>query len=121
MKILDSNIVIYSYQSAFSFLKPLVIDPANGISAISRLEILGYHGIQPGEKIYCDYVFHILQQFPVDDTTLSEAIRLRKHFKLKLGDSIVAATALLQGAELQTRNVTDFLKIPELVVVNPIP
>lgn len=79
MKILDSNIIIYSYKPAFSFLKPLVVDPANGISAISRLEILGYHGIQPGEQTYCEYVFRILQQFPVDDAILNEAIRLRKH------------------------------------------
>jgi predicted nucleic acid-binding protein len=121
MKILDSNIIIYSYQPAFSFLKPLVIDPDNAMSAISRLEVLGYSGIQPGEETYCEYVFRILQQFTVDEAVLAEAIRLRKHFKLKLGDSIVAATALLQGAELQTRNVADFLKIPELVVVNPIP
>ena len=53
MKLLDSNIVIYSYQPAFSFLKPLVIDPANAVSAISRLEILGFHGLQPGEQTYC--------------------------------------------------------------------
>lgn len=121
MKILDSNIIIYSYKPAFSFLKPLVVDPANGISAISRLEILGYHGIQAGEETYCEFVFRILQTFPFDDAILVEAIRLRKHFKLKLGDSIVAATALLHGAELQTRNVADFLRIPELMVVNPIP
>ena len=36
-------------------------------------------------------------------------------------DSIVAATALLHGAELQTRNVADFQKIPDLKVINPIP
>ena len=121
MKILDSNIVIYSYQPAYSFLKRLVIDSENGVSAISRLEILGYYGIQPGEETYCEYVFRILQQFPVDDTVLTEAVRLRKYFKLKLGDSIVAATALIHGAELLTRNVADFQKIPDLKVINPIP
>lgn len=54
MKLLDSNIVIYSYQPAYSFLKPLVIDPTNAVSAISRLEILGFHGLQPGEQTYCE-------------------------------------------------------------------
>ena len=54
MKLLDSNIVIYSYQPAYSFLKPLVIDPVNAVSAISRLEILGFHGLQPGEQTYCE-------------------------------------------------------------------
>ncbi len=39
---------------------------------------------------------------------------------MKLGDSIVAATAVLNGLELYTRNVDDFNKIPGLRVVNPI-
>ncbi len=121
MKLLDSNIIIYSYQPAFSFLKQLVVDSTNGISAISRVEILGYHRIQPGEEIYCEYAFRILKQFPVDDAVLAEAVRLGKNFNLKLGDSIVAATALLQRVELLTRNAADFERVPGLRVVNPIP
>jgi toxin FitB len=121
MKLLDSNIVIYSYQPAYSFLKPLVIDPANAVSAISRLETLGFHGLQPGEQTYCEYAFHILQQLPVDDAVLEAAIQLRKAHRMKLADSIVAATALLNNAELNTRNVSDFKGIPGLMLVNPIP
>jgi len=121
MKLLDSNIIIYSYQPSFSFLKPLVVDPANGVSAISRLEILGFHGIQPNEQVYCEYIFQVLQQLPMDAFVLDEAIRLRKLHKIKLGDSIVAATALVYQAELYTRNVHDFKNIPGLVVLNPIP
>lgn len=121
MKLLDSNIVIYSYQPAYSFLKALVIDPANAVSAISRLETLGFHGLQLGEQTYCAYAFQILQQLPVDDAVLEEAIRLRKTHKMKLADSIVAATALLNNAELNTRNVPDFKDIPGLMLVNPIP
>ena len=121
MKLLDSNIIIYSYQPSYAFLKPLVVDPSNGISAISKLETLGFHGLQPGEQTYCEYAFQILQMFPIDDAVLTEAIQLRKFYKLKLGDSIVAATALLYSAELNTRNVGDFKNVPGLVVVNPIP
>ena len=120
MKLLDSNIIIYSYQPQFSFLKPLVVDPTNGVSAISRLEILGFHGIQPSEQTYCTYICQLLQQFPVDDAVLTEAIRLRKQHKMKLADSIVAATALLCQAELYTRNIADFKQVPGLMVVNPI-
>ncbi|MFN4255246.1 MAG: hypothetical protein ACK4Q5_09595 [Saprospiraceae bacterium] len=39
---------------------------------------------------------------------------------MKLGDSIIAATALFVGAEIYTRNAADFEKIPGLKVVNPI-
>jgi toxin FitB len=120
MKLLDTNIIIYSYQSAFSYLKPLVLDPNNAVSAISRLEVLGFYGISAGEEIYCQYVFKLLQDFPVSENVLLKAIELRKTYKMKLGDSIVAATALLENREIYTRNVSDFNKIPNLVVVNPI-
>ena len=120
MKLLDSNIIIYSYQPNFSYLKPLVLDPENAISAISQLEILGFHGISISEETYCDYVFKILQTFPIDNSVLIKAIELRKTYKMKLGDSIIAATALLANIEIYTRNLEDFIKIPNLIVVNPI-
>ena len=120
MKLLDSNIIIYSYQPNFSYLKPLVLDPENAVSVISQLEILGFHGITINEEIYCDYVFKILQTFPIDNAVLSKAIELRKTYKMKLGDSIIAATALLANIEIYTRNLDDFIKIPDLIVINPI-
>lgn len=120
MKLLDSNIVIYAYQPDFSYLKPLVLDGNNAISAITQLEVLGFHGISEGEEIFCGYVFKLLQSLPIDDAVLSKAIELRKTYKMKLGDSIVAATALMNNREIYTRNVGDFIKIPNLVVVNPI-
>lgn len=120
MKLLDSNIIIYSYQPNFSYLKPLVLDPENAISAISQLEILGFHSISISEETYCEYVFKVLQTFPIDNTILSKAIELRKTYKMKLGDSIIAATALLANIEIYTRNIDDFIKIPDLIVVNPI-
>lgn len=121
MKILDSNIIIYSYQPAFSFLKPLVTDTANAISAITKVEVLGFYGLQPGEKTYCESVFSVLKVHPLDDFVIDEAIRLRRTFKMKIGDSLVAATALVYNAELFTRNITDFKSISGLEVINPIP
>ncbi len=56
---------------------------------------------------------------PIDNVVLSKAIELRKTYKMKLADSIVAATALVENREIYTRNVNDFTKIPNLVVINP--
>ena len=120
MILLDSNIIIYSYQPNFAYLKPLVLDPNNAVSAVSQLEILGFHGISVGEEIFCSYVFKILQTFPIDYAVLLKAIELRKTYKMKLGDSIVAATALVENREIYTRNLSDFTKIPNLIVKNPI-
>jgi toxin FitB len=120
MILLDSNIIIYSYQPNFAYLKPLVLDPNNAVSAVSQLEILGFHGISVDEETFCSYVFKILQTFPIDDAVLSKAIELRKRYKMKLGDSIVAATALVENREIYTRNLSDFIKIPSLIVKNPV-
>jgi len=39
--------------------------------------------------------------------------------KIKLPDAVIAATALVHGLELISRNESDFKKIPGLAVVNP--
>jgi hypothetical protein len=39
---------------------------------------------------------------------------------MSLGDALVAATALVFGRELLTRNVKDFAEVPGLVVVDPL-
>lgn len=98
----------------------MVLDPDNAISAITQLEVLGFHGISESEETFCSYVFKILQSLSVDSAVLSKAIELRKKYKMKLGDSIVAATALIDNREIYTRNVGDFIRIPQLIVVNPI-
>jgi len=43
-----------------------------------------------------------------------------KNKKMTLGDSLIAATALVQKAELITRNTVDFSGIPGLKVLNPL-
>ena len=51
------------------------------------------------------------EEVPVLPAVIDEAIRLRRLHKLKTPDAIIAATALLQQAELVTRNTTDFKKV----------
>ena len=45
MKIFDSNLIIYSSQEDFEYLKPIIKQPDSYFSEISRLEVLGYHKI----------------------------------------------------------------------------
>lgn len=120
MKLLDSNILIYSFLDNHANLRDLIWDANAFASEIVRLEVLGFHGLSQKEEVYFGDVFFVLKTLSVDKTILDEAIRLRRKYKLKLGDSIVAATAQLNGYELYTRNVADFEKIPDLKVINPI-
>ena len=50
---------------------------------------------------------------------LRRAASLRPQRRMKLGDSIIAATALEFGAELVTLNVDDFKHIAGLKLTNP--
>lgn len=64
MKLIDSNLLIYSYQTPFAYLRPLVSDRANYVSAISCLEVLGFHGLAEQERIYLEMVFTVLVSLP---------------------------------------------------------
>lgn len=120
MKILDSNIIIYSATPTFSHIRSLVSDPTNYVSAISLVETLGFQNLHPLDERYFQSAFRILQIIDISREVLQKAIEIRQQQKIKLGDSIVAATALVHGLEVYTRNVSDFQKIPGLTVVNPI-
>jgi len=48
-----------------------------------------------------------------------KAVDIRKTFKTKLPDAIIAATAIVNNLSLITRNTKDFEKIQELEVVDP--
>lgn len=50
---------------------------------------------------------------------IERAIRLRQQKKMKLGDAIIAATALEFGLPLVTRNVDDFKHVAGLEIINP--
>lgn len=119
MILLDSNILIYSCQTEFVYLKPLVLDTKNGASHISKLEVLGFPRLTAIEKQYFENVFKILKIMPINETVVDKAIELRQQFKMKSNDSIIAATALLNNMDVYTRNVDDFKKITGLTVINP--
>lgn len=122
MKLIDTNILIYSGQSGFAgILLPYVTNPNNFVSVVSCVETLGFHRITPAQIIYFENVFQILQTLPIDEDVIKLSIKIRQMKKISLGDAFVAATALSQGLELVTRNTIDFNGIKGLSVVNPLP
>lgn len=120
MILLDSNMLIYSCQLEFNYLKPLVLKKANCVSLISKLEVLGFPRLQPLEKQYFENVFKILTLLPINEKIINHAIELRQQFKMKSNDSIIASTALLYNLTLYTRNIDDFKNIIGLKIINPI-
>lgn len=120
MRILDSNIIIYSYDLSFVSLRAIIKDKATHVSEISKLETLGFHKLEKDEKVYLETVFKTAKILKVDSKIISKAVELKQQHKLGIGDALIAATAIVHDLELLTRNTKDFEAIKGLRVSNPI-
>ncbi|MFN3695555.1 MAG: type II toxin-antitoxin system VapC family toxin [Ignavibacterium sp.] len=120
MKLLDSNIIIYSGLEKFSFLRELFYEENVFISDITILEVLGFSRITAEQEEYFNDVFSIINRISISNEIITEAIRLRKNFNLSVGDAIIAATAKVHNLTLYTNNESDFSGITFLNIVNPL-
>jgi len=118
--LIDSNIIIYSFSDEYAWLRNLVIDKSASISEITRVEVLGFGGLKKDQEMYFRDIFSFTPMIIPNLEVFDKAIEVRKKYNLKLGDSIIAATALVHGLDLCTRNLKDFDRIGALNCVNPI-
>lgn len=113
MILLDSNILIYSGDKKYGFLRELFLKKDVAVSAISKLEVLGYHKITRSQILYFQAIFGIVKVIPIDNYLLEAAITYRRRFSMSVGDSIIAATAKIKDCILYTNNVADFKRIKD--------
>jgi hypothetical protein len=117
--ILDTNIVIHACQPGGEWLAPWTTHPESAIASVTQIEALGYTGISSVEE---SAILDFIRSSPIyalDDEVIGQAIHLRQQKKMKLGDAIIAATALAYGMPLVTRNEDDFKHITGLDLRNP--
>lgn len=117
--LIDSNIVIYSVLPENSFLDSWVDRPDIYFSVITQIEVLGYAKLTEVQRTHFEKLFGLAVNLPLDHAVTQTCIRLRCARRMKLGDAIIAATALVHNLVLVTRNVEDFLNIPGLQVIDP--
>lgn len=117
--LLDSNILIYLAQPGGEALQAQLANINPAASLISRVEALGFHRITAEESERLDKVFSWVEVLPVNDAVAAAAILLRRIRKMKLGDALIAATALLYDLPLVTRNEGDFKHVSGLRLINP--
>jgi predicted nucleic acid-binding protein len=121
MMLLDSNIIIYSADPAQSALREFIVRNQPAVSAVSFVEVLGFHSLTAADRTVFEAFFAAAGVLPVSPVVIDRAVSLRQARKMGLGDSLVAATALVFGRELVTRNVKDFAWIEGLTLLNPFP
>ena len=109
--LVDTNIIIYHFngdQVATDWL--LCRQGSLAISVITKIEVLSYP-FEPEEEVL---VLEFLKQFDlhyVTDEIIEATIQLRRKRKIKTPDAVIAATALVQGLHVCTRNICDFKNI----------
>ncbi len=97
----------------------LIEDTLLQISIISRMELLGWPNAKPGDVVVLQGFIDASTVFNPDEPTVLKAIELRRNHRIKLPDAIIAATAIVHGLILLTRNTSDFKEIQDLKLFNP--
>ena len=119
---IDSNSVIDYLGNKFpsdsmQFMNA-VVDAVPTVSVITKIEVLGSDAPQ-------EY-YSLLTSFMNDATIIDlipaivdQNITLRKLYRIKLPDAIIAATAIVYQLTIITRNTKDFENVHSLKIINP--
>ncbi len=91
----------------------------SGISVITRIELLSWPGAESKQTLILEQFINTSEVFAMEELIILKAIDIRKSYKTKLPDAIIAATAIVHELDIITLNTKDFDKIKGLVVINP--
>jgi predicted nucleic acid-binding protein len=117
--LIDTNTIIDTQMAkipleGLQFLQN-VIDDHFIISFVTYIEVLGYKDVQQDT---IDFMA-LADVIEINSAIINTCIELRKQKKIKLPDAIIAATALVNGPTIISRNTKDFIDIEELECINP--
>jgi predicted nucleic acid-binding protein len=92
-----------------------IIDRGPVISVVNKIELLSFSSV-PFQIVWLVDNAIIID---LDEQIVNRTIAIRKAYKIKLPDAIIAATCIEYDLILLSRNLSDFEKIEHLVVCNP--
>ena len=120
MILIDSNIIIYAASGNFPALTEWLAEQMPAVSAVSMLEVLGYHKLKAQEKVELESLFSQFTILYPTSEIFQLAINLRQKRSLSIGDVLIAATALHEALTLATHNTIDFSWIDGLSLLDPL-
>lgn len=89
-------------------------------SALTKMELLSSSlCTDPSVRNSTAAMLSLGKRVEIDDTIIGLAAELRRQHGLSLQDSVMAATALHLKAELVTKNISDFKRIKDLLLMKP--
>jgi predicted nucleic acid-binding protein len=116
--LLDTNVVLdfmgRKLPDKSKILLSEIIDDQINISAINKMELLGFDHVEQNLVAFVNFA----DVCYIDDEVIDQTIALRKKYKIKLPDAIIAATAIVNNFTLISHNFKDFQKITELQFID---
>ncbi len=105
-------------EKGFDFMDS-VFELESNISIITKIELLSW--VTEEKSLYQKIEIFAEDSiiYPLSDEIASRTIELRRKYKLKTPDAIIAATALVNKLTLLTDNERDFKAIKGLKISNP--
>ena len=118
--LIDSNMVIYASHSDHLPLRLFLDSIPRSVSVVSYVEALGYHRLTTEAENFITDFFRGSQILSLSDSIAQRAVNLRQQRRMGLGDSIIAATAIVHDLTLVTHNIEDFRWISGLELMDPL-
>lgn len=95
-----------------------VVNAIPFVSIITKIEVLGFDTSKEHTQLLTDFMNDAIVLELTEDV-VEKTILIRRNYKIKLPDAVIAATALTGNFTLLTRNTTDFAKIEGLNHLDP--
>ena len=121
--LIDTNVISHLFADRLpaggkDFVKNVINDEFI-ISVAVEIEVLTNHEL-PGKLPLIEEFISLATILPLDKQVTRKAIELRRNYrKLKLGDAIIAATAIIHQLTLISNNTKDFINMNGLSVIDP--
>lgn len=100
--VLDTNVVLYHLGNRLA--EDLPVGPIC-VSVITEMELLSFPGLTESDEAEIKRLLESINIINISDAIKNGAIQLRRDFKLKLPDAIIAATARSMGIPLVTNDL----------------
>lgn len=120
--LLDTNIVsgylsLLIPEPGLDFIDGIV-DSTPCLSVITQIELLSWQTEKSVERKVREFIDDS-DIYTLDEGVISECVRLRRKYKIKTPDALIAATAIFHKLTLVTNNTKDFSNIKALKVIDP--
>lgn len=116
---LDTNALIYYAKdepAVVRRLEELIQGDLLYISAVTEIELFSRQNLPQNEAIRIETALREVFVIALDSHLARSAASLRREYGMDLPDSAIAATSLLTGSTLLTRNIRDFKRVPGLSI-----